>query len=188
MLHLYAALAEKERSLISQRTRSALAAKKAQGVKLGDPRAAAAAAKAHVAIEAADQFAANVLPIVREIQAFGLTKLRDIAGALNARGIRIARGGAWYRSTVPEPAAAKGLARLRLRPTRHVAAHTKFDTFASSLATQAKLAGIRPGDAIAASRIAIAWIHRRFVHEQSELDCASKWSDGAPDHAIPAWA
>ena len=109
MLHLYAALAEKERSLISQRTRSALSAKKAQGVNLGDPRAAEAAAKSHVAIEAADQFAANVLPIVREIQAFELTKLRDIAGALNARGIRTARGGAWYQSTVPEPAAAKGL-------------------------------------------------------------------------------
>jgi DNA invertase Pin-like site-specific DNA recombinase len=101
MLHLYAALAEKERALISQRTRAALAAKKAQGVKLGNPRAAEAAAKAHVANRAvADQFAANVLPILREIQASGLTTLRDIAGALNARGIRTARGGAWHSSTV----------------------------------------------------------------------------------------
>ena len=101
MLHLYAALAEKERALISQRTRVALAAKKAQGYKLGNPRAAEAAVKAHAANRAgADQFAANVLPIAREIQKSGLTTLRDIAGALNARGIRTARGGAWHSSTV----------------------------------------------------------------------------------------
>ena len=37
MLHLYAALAEKERRLISERTRSALAAKRAAGAKLGNP-------------------------------------------------------------------------------------------------------------------------------------------------------
>lgn len=42
----------------------------------------------------------NVLPIVREIQGSGLTTLREIAGALNARGIRTARGGAWHSSTV----------------------------------------------------------------------------------------
>jgi Resolvase, N terminal domain len=37
MLHLYAALAEKERRLISERTKAALAAKKASGAKLGNP-------------------------------------------------------------------------------------------------------------------------------------------------------
>jgi len=101
MLHLYAALAEKERALISARTKAALAAKKAQGVKLGNPRAADAAAKAHAANRAgADQFATNVLPIVREIQAAGAASLRDIAAALNARGIRTARGGAWHSTTV----------------------------------------------------------------------------------------
>ena len=43
LLHLYAALAEKERRLISQRTRDALAAKKAQGKQLGNPKLVAAA-------------------------------------------------------------------------------------------------------------------------------------------------
>src|SRR5215472_2402337 len=46
MLHLYAALAEKERALISARTKAALAAKKAQGAKLGNPNPSEAAAKA----------------------------------------------------------------------------------------------------------------------------------------------
>lgn len=102
MLHIYAALAEKERALISDRTRSALAAKKAQGAALGNRtnlgEASAKGATANRA--AADTFAANVLPIVKQIQASGATTSRAIAEALNARGIRTARGGAWHSSTV----------------------------------------------------------------------------------------
>jgi DNA invertase Pin-like site-specific DNA recombinase len=101
LLHLYSALAEKERALISARTKAALAVKKAQGIKLGNPRAAEAAVKAHAANRAgADQFARNVLPIVREIEASGKTTLRDIAAALNARGVHTARGGSWHSTTV----------------------------------------------------------------------------------------
>jgi DNA invertase Pin-like site-specific DNA recombinase len=44
MLHLYAALAEKERRLISERTKAALAARKAQGARLGNRSNAAEAA------------------------------------------------------------------------------------------------------------------------------------------------
>src|SRR3954449_8697708 len=102
MLHLYAALAEKERSLISQRTRAALAAKKAQGVKLGNrTNLGEAQQKGQAANGAqADRHAANVLPIIREIQAAGVGTLAGIADALNARGVRTARGGRWHRSTV----------------------------------------------------------------------------------------
>jgi DNA invertase Pin-like site-specific DNA recombinase len=101
MLHIYAALAEKERALISARTKAALAAKKAQGVKLGGPRQAEAAVAGAAAGKAnADAFAANVLPIIASVQASGVTALRDIAGALNARGVKTARGGDWHASTV----------------------------------------------------------------------------------------
>ena len=42
----------------------------------------------------------NALPIVHQIEAAGATTHRAIAAALNARGIRTARGGAWHDSTV----------------------------------------------------------------------------------------
>ena len=102
MLHIYAALAEKERNLIADRTRVALAQRKAQGAKLGNrtnlPEAAAKGAGANRT--AADAFAANVLPVVRQIEASGVKGYRALAEALNARGIRTARGGAWHATTV----------------------------------------------------------------------------------------
>src|SRR3954469_4073437 len=102
MLHLYAALAEKERSLISQRTRAALAAKKVAGARLGNPTNLSEASILGAVANAAqaDRHAANIAPIGREIQAAGGKTLREIADALNARGIRTARGGSWYASTV----------------------------------------------------------------------------------------
>jgi len=102
ILHLYASLAQKERELISQRTREALARKKAQGAKLGNPRnPAEAAAKGRQVIAAgADQFAADLAPIIEGIRAAGITSLAGIADALNKRGVRTARGGTWYAMTV----------------------------------------------------------------------------------------
>ncbi len=102
MIHIYAALAEKERSMIAERTRAALARKKAAGAVLGNRTNLAEAQKIGQAAnrEGADTFAANVLPIVRQIQASGLTTPRAVAAALNDRGIRTARGGAWHNSTV----------------------------------------------------------------------------------------
>ena len=102
MLHLYAALAEKERALISARTRAALAAKKSQGVKLGNPRNITQAAEKGREAQraAADQFAGNVLPVIETIKAAGATSFDAIAKALNARGIRTVRGGRWHSTTV----------------------------------------------------------------------------------------
>jgi len=101
ILHLFAALAEKERAMIATRTKAALAAAKARGVKLGGPRLAQARKKAVASIKAiADQQAGNVLPIIREIQQSGMKSLRQIADALNARGIATQRGGRWYATSV----------------------------------------------------------------------------------------
>jgi DNA invertase Pin-like site-specific DNA recombinase len=95
MLHLYAALAEKERRFIAERTRAALAAKKADGAKLGNPRnlADAAVVGRRVQMTEADRFAANTLPIVTATRASGARALREIANALNTRGVRTARAG-----------------------------------------------------------------------------------------------
>jgi DNA invertase Pin-like site-specific DNA recombinase len=101
VLHLFAALAEKERALISARTRQALAAAKARGVALGNPKLHQARKNALEAVTAeADRFAANVLPIIREVQKAGATSLREIAAALNARGVPTARGGQWHAKSV----------------------------------------------------------------------------------------
>jgi DNA invertase Pin-like site-specific DNA recombinase len=102
MLHIYAALAEKERALISERTRSALARKKAQGALLGNrtnlPVATAKAAMSNRRIAAS--FAANVMPVMQQIRTAGATSYAAIASTLNARGVHTARGGEWHSATV----------------------------------------------------------------------------------------
>ncbi len=102
MLHLYAALAEKERRLISERTKAALASRKTTGMKLGNPTngTIAAAKGRQVSIGEADRFAKTVLPIIQSIQRSGITSLRGLAIALNNRGIPTARNGQWQVSNV----------------------------------------------------------------------------------------
>jgi DNA invertase Pin-like site-specific DNA recombinase len=101
VLHLFAALAEKERAMIAERTRAGLRAARERGVKLGGPKLKQARRAAVATIKAqADEHAANVLPIIRAIQRAGATTLREVAAALNARGIATARGGQWHATTV----------------------------------------------------------------------------------------
>jgi DNA invertase Pin-like site-specific DNA recombinase len=91
MLHIYAALAEKERRLISERTRIALAAAKERGVQLGN-RALGPANKAAAAARDAD-----VRPLLEQMQG---KPYREIAGELTGKGVAAPRGGAWNAVTV----------------------------------------------------------------------------------------
>jgi DNA invertase Pin-like site-specific DNA recombinase len=107
-IHLFAAIAQHERKLISQRTKAALAATKARGKKLGNPNGAAPlrrAAKGNVAaVQAiktgAGRHAQDVLPIIEAIRGQGVTSLNGIAAELNRRDILTARGGQWHATTV----------------------------------------------------------------------------------------
>jgi DNA invertase Pin-like site-specific DNA recombinase len=102
-LQVLAVFAEYERDQISERTRRALAQAKERGVRLGGPKRLEASALGVAANKAnADRFAANVIPIIREIQASGVTTLRGVARALNARGVQSARGAPWSAETVSD--------------------------------------------------------------------------------------
>jgi DNA invertase Pin-like site-specific DNA recombinase len=102
MLHLYVALPEKERRLISERTKLALAARKAKGLALGNRTNAAEAAAAGRATQRAqaDAMAANILPLIHSLQVAGCQTLAEIADGLNGRGVRTARGRSWHVSSV----------------------------------------------------------------------------------------
>lgn len=102
-LHILAAVAEHEASMISVRTKAALAAAKARGVILGGfkggPKVSSKAGTATL-VAKADMFATGVGPTAQALQAEGLS-LHGIAKALMARGIKTATGReVWHASTV----------------------------------------------------------------------------------------
>ena len=97
---IMAVIAEGERKMISQRTKAALQAAKARGVKLGGFRGVHFTEEAREAGPAARQAnakarAADLAPIVAEIRGAGIVSLGGIARELTARGVPAARGGAW---------------------------------------------------------------------------------------------
>ncbi len=107
MMRIYAAMAQKERELISERTCAALAAAKAGGRQLGGDRGyrpvggpdATAAAAARV--EAAEQAAHRVALELDALRASGVTANAALARALTERSVPTSRGGtAWTHTTV----------------------------------------------------------------------------------------
>jgi DNA invertase Pin-like site-specific DNA recombinase len=101
MLHLYAALSEKERELISTRTKAALAVLKAKGVVLGNQTNLDEAREKSNATNRAEAtaFADKVMATVTQFRKEGHT-LPAIAEKLNNMGVKTRRGGKWYASTV----------------------------------------------------------------------------------------
>ncbi len=105
---IMALVAQQEREAISKRTKEALAAAKARGVKLGNPNGAAALLrsgkgnKAGVrAIKAnADQHALNLAPVIEALGQEGVTSLGAMAKVLNKRGMLTPRGRRWHKSSV----------------------------------------------------------------------------------------
>jgi DNA invertase Pin-like site-specific DNA recombinase len=106
MLHIMAAVAEQEAEAISARTKAALQAAKARGVKLGwaqpqrdaETHRAAVATSAKVRGAQADTFAERLRPVIQSFAAGA--SLRDIARELNARGIVTPRGKEWQPAQV----------------------------------------------------------------------------------------
>jgi DNA invertase Pin-like site-specific DNA recombinase len=104
-VHILAAVAEHEAAMISARTKAALAAAKARGVRLGGQRGSldrmeAMAKKGNAASAAVRQAACakrneDLLPVIEDIRGAGLSTPHEIADGLNERGITAARGGAW---------------------------------------------------------------------------------------------
>jgi DNA invertase Pin-like site-specific DNA recombinase len=103
---LMAAVAELEAGLISQRTKAALAAAKARGVKLGGPNfrsgdRSAARAGRNSQSQRSRQRAADVLPFIQAARKAGCDSLREIAAALTARGVQPPSGGDhWHAAQV----------------------------------------------------------------------------------------
>jgi DNA invertase Pin-like site-specific DNA recombinase len=105
VLHLFAALAQKERQLISERTKAGLAAARARGVKLGNPQlragtAAYAAAARRGQTDKANARAEELRHLVESAGLSGKRTLQQIAKHLNVLGVPTARGSKWSAMTV----------------------------------------------------------------------------------------
>jgi DNA invertase Pin-like site-specific DNA recombinase len=112
-INIYGAMAQRERELISSRTKAGLAAAKAKGVKLGTNNLKpelvkeASAKGVQVRQQQADEFAARVKPVIEAMQAQGKS-LNAIASELDSLEIKTARGGQWTATAVKNALARQG--------------------------------------------------------------------------------
>ncbi len=98
---IIALLAQRERELISERTKAGLAVAKSRGSKLGNPNPESALQKAQQVIQERKQdFAQAALKSIREIQETGIATLNRIADCMNKRGEKTPRGGLWTATAV----------------------------------------------------------------------------------------
>jgi DNA invertase Pin-like site-specific DNA recombinase len=120
-VHIMAAVAEHEAAMISARTKAALAAAKARGVKLGGDRGNICAIAAEGRLAAArrraadaDRRASDVAPVIAELKGAGAS-LRRIAEELADRGIPAPRGGTWSAVQVSRVLARSPISRAEIK-------------------------------------------------------------------------
>ncbi len=101
-IHIYAALAENERKMISERTKAALQAAKERGTKLGGYRGSKVnpALGTAARVKRAAVFNGRVAEAIGDLQRAGIASLSGIARELTAQGIPTSRGGAWKATQV----------------------------------------------------------------------------------------
>jgi DNA invertase Pin-like site-specific DNA recombinase len=106
-LQIAAVFAEWEAKKISERTTAALAQARQRGTKLGWAIPSRTTQQLPASLKGAErnrddaqQFASNVHPVIDAIKGAGVQTLDGIASALNAIGVKAARGGQWYATTV----------------------------------------------------------------------------------------
>ena len=100
-ISLFAILAEKEKNMISERTKNALKMLKARGIKLGNPTPELSVIKMNEgARKGRIDFKNKIIPIINEIKSTGIKTLQGVADCLNRRGISTRNGKQWYPTQI----------------------------------------------------------------------------------------
>lgn len=100
-LRMLGGIVETKRKTVSENTKKAMAKLKAEGVRLGSPNIEKATRQATIAHTIqANEFAVSMRPVINEIKQHGARTFKDIAIALNKRGIKSRYGRSWHPSSV----------------------------------------------------------------------------------------